>query len=460
MNSEIARGEKAFPVHDLEARPWPFVTDRHLLYVETGKIPAMGYKVIFFEAKSHFARTHYYWMEMRKSEGNDICATDNVLENENLKVTVNFNGTLNILDKNTGKAYENLHYFEDAGDVGNYWAYYPPYHNQIYTTLTNSAEVWCEDNGPLSATLGIKYTMQLPALGYESKCGVYGEGKRSEEKKEFEITSYITLEKGAKSLKVRTVVDNNVENHRLRVAFPTGINAETVDTAGHFYVDKRPAKPVKDADGTFYPEMRTLPVQIFADVSDENKGLGIVNNCFTEYEMKEDSTLYLTLFRAMGNMIVTWWEAVGVFPGKKGSQLLRKMEFEYAIYPHEGNWEAAGVYEEARRLNAPVMPYQVTGGNGGTLPLEQAFIEISEQNFQVSALKKCEDRDSVILRVYNPTRAALEAEASLKVPGVSVSKVYECNLNEERCIEIPVEENTWKLQAGSNEIKTYEVIVG
>lgn len=457
---EIARDEKAFPVHDLEARPWPFVTDRHLLYVETGKIPAMGYKVIFFEAKSHFARTHYYWMEMRKSEGNDICATDNVLENENLKVTVNFNGTLNILDKNTGKAYENLHYFEDAGDVGNYWAYYPPYHNQIYTTLTNSAEVWCEDNGPLSATLGIKYTMQLPALGYESKCGVYGEGKRSEEKKEFEITSYITLEKGAKSLKVRTVVDNNVENHRLRVAFPTGINAETVDTAGHFYVDKRPAKPVKDADGTFYPEMRTLPVQIFADVSDENKGLGIVNNCFTEYEMKEDSTLYLTLFRAMGNMIVTWWEAVGVFPGKKGSQLLRKMEFEYAIYPHEGNWEAAGVYEEARRLNAPVMPYQVTGGNGGTLPLEQAFIEISEQNFQVSALKKCEDRDSVILRVYNPTRAALEAEASLKVPGVSVSKVYECNLNEERCIEIPVEENTWKLQAGSNEIKTYEVIVG
>ena len=458
---DIFRDEKAFPVHDMEARPWPYISDRHLLYVESGVIPPMGYKVIFLEPKSHFARTHYYWMEMRKSEGNDICATDNVLENENLKITVNFNGTIDLLDKNTGKTYENLHYFEDAGDVGNYWAYYPPYHNQIHTTLTQSAQVWCEDNGPLSATLGIRYTMKLPATGFESKCGVYGEGKRSEELKDFHIVSYLTLDKGAKSLKVRTIVDNNVENHRLRVAFPTGIHAETVDTAGHFYVDKRPAKPVKDADGEFYPEMRTLPMQVFADVSDENKGLGIVNNCFTEYEMKEDSTLYLTLFRAMGNMIVTWWEAVGEFPGKKGSQSLRKMEFEYAIYPHVGNWEQAGTYEEARRLNAPVMAYQVMGGNSGTLPLEHSFLEIKEHNLQVSALKKAEDRNTVILRLFNPCAQTVSSDVSLTLPGVTVKTVQECNLNEEPMGEaVVVENNRWTVSLTPNEIKTIEIVVG
>lgn len=457
---EISRDEKSFPVHDLEARPWPFAADRHALYIETGEVPALGYKVIFLEPKSHFSRTHFYWMEMRKSEGNDICATDNVLENENLKVTVNFNGTLNILDKNSGELYENLHYFEDAGDVGNYWAYYPPYHNQIYTTLTEAAQGWCEDNGPLSATLGIRYYMDLPVTGFESKCGVYGEGKRSEEKKGFEIISYVTLEKGAKSLKVRTVVENTAENHRLRVAFPTGIQAETVDTAGHFCVNQRPAHPVKDADGTFYPEMRTLPMQIFADVSDEKKGLGIVNNCFTEYEMKDDQTLYLTLFRAMGNMIVTWWEAVGEFPGKKGSQTLRKMEFEYAIYPHKGNWEEAETYVEARRLNAPVMAYQVMGKGEGTLPLEQEFLMIENRNLQVSALKKCEDRDSVLLRVYNPTQKVIESTIRLTVPGVEIKEVIECNLNEERTdIICDVQNNVWKAQTGKNEIKTYEIVL-
>lgn len=456
---EISRDEKDFPVHDLEARPWPFAADRHLMYLETGMIPAMGYKVIILEPASTFSRTHYYWMEMRKSEGHDICATDNVLENENLKVSVNFNGTVNILDKNTGEIYENLHYFEDAGDVGNYWAYYPPYHDQIHTTLTNSADVWCEDNGPLSATIGIRYHMQLPVTGYESKCGVRGEGKRSEETKDFVILSYLTLEKGAKSLKVRTVVDNTVENHRLRVAFPTGINAETVDTAGHFVVDKRSAHPVKDQDGKFHPEMRTLPMQMFADVSDEKKGLGIVNNCFTEYEMKDDQTLYFTLFRAMGNMIVTWWEAVGEFPGKKGSQLLRKMEYEYAIYPHKGNWEEAETYAEARKLNAPVMAYQVTGGKAGNLPLEQGFFKVGEKNLQVSALKKCEDSDHLLLRVYNPTSRKISTSVQLSVPGVEIKEVYECNLNEERTeMKHTVENNCWNVEVGINEIKTFEIV--
>lgn len=456
---EISRDEKDFPVHDLEARPWPFAADRHLLYLETGKIPAMGYKVILLEPKSRFSRTHYYWMEMRKSEGNDICSSDNVLENENLKVTVNFNGTIDLLDKNTGETYKNLHYFEDAGDVGNYWAYYPPYHNQVYTTLTTSADVWCEDNGPLSATLAVRYHMQLPAKGYESRCGVRGEGRRSSETKEFQILSYLTLEKGAKSLKVRTVVDNNIENHRLRVAFPTGINAKTVDTAGHFVVDRRPAHPVKDADGTFYPEMRTLPMQMFADVSDEKKGLGVVNSCFTEYEMKDDQTLYFTLFRAMGNMIVTWWEAVGEFPGKKGSQLLRRMEYEYAIYPHRGDWEEAQVYAEARRLNAPVMAYQVSGETEGSLPPEQGFLKVSDRNLQVSAFKKAEDRDSLILRVYNPTGQPVRAKVEINVPGAEVRQAVVCDMNEERTAEAQTVENgCFEASVAVNEIRTFELV--
>lgn len=456
---EISRDEKDFPVHDLEARPWPFAADRHLMYLETGKIPAMGYKVILLEPKSRFSRTHYYWMEMRKSEGNDICSSDNVLENENLKVTVNFNGTIDLLDKNTGETYKNLHYFEDAGDVGNYWAYYPPYHNQVYTTLTTSADVWCEDNGPLSATLAVRYHMQLPAKGYESRCGVRGEGRRSSETKEFQILSYLTLEKGAKSLKVRTVVDNNIENHRLRVAFPTGIDAKTVDTAGHFVVDHRPAHPVKDADGTFYPEMRTLPMQMFADVSDEKKGLGVVNSCFTEYEMKDDQTLYFTLFRAMGNMIVTWWEAVGEFPGKKGSQLLRRMEYEYAIYPHRGDWEEAQVYAEARRLNAPVMAYQVSGETEGSLPPEQGFLKVSDRNLQVSAFKKAEDRDSLILRVYNPTGQPVRAKVEITVPGAEVRQAVVCDMNEERTAEAQTVENgCFEASVAVNEIRTFELV--
>ena len=158
-------------------------------------------------------------------------------------------------------------------------------------------------------------------------------------------------------------------------------------------------------------------------------------------------------------MIVTWWEAVGEFPGKKGSQLQRKMEFEYAIYPHKGNWEEAEVYAEARKLNTPVMTYQVAGGNGGTLALEQELLHIDNRNLQVSAFKKSEDRDSLILRVYNPTGKTIHSQVKLSVPVYEVQEVTECNLNEERTeVKYPVQANVWEAEVGSNEIKTYEIM--
>ena len=39
------RQEKTSPVHDLAARPWPFYLDRHTIHLETGEIPAGGYRV-------------------------------------------------------------------------------------------------------------------------------------------------------------------------------------------------------------------------------------------------------------------------------------------------------------------------------------------------------------------------------------------------------------------------------
>lgn len=161
----------------------------------------------------------------------------------------------------------------------------------------------------------------------------------------------------------------------------------------------------------------------------------------------------------MGNMIVTWWEAVGEFPGKKGNQLLKRMEFEYAVYPHKGNWEEGEVYAEARRHNAPAILYQVTGGAKGTLPLEQAFLEVENRNLQVSAFKKSEDRNSLILRVYNPSGADLRSRISLTVPGVKITRMLECNLNEEQTGErLTVTGNCFHVNVKPSGIATYEII--
>lgn len=454
----ISRDEKTFPVHDLEARPWPYATDRHHCYINTGEIPPMGYKTIHILPENHFDRTHFFWIPMRTSIGEDICRTGNVLENEFLKVVINNNGTLHVTDKGNNHTYDGLHYFEDTGDVGNYWAYYPPYRNKTYTTLTGQVQSWCEDNGPLFATIGICYTMLLPKCGYESKYGVRGEGKRSDDMTELTIHSYITLKKGSRRIDIKTKLSNTVSNHRLRIAFPLGMKTEIVSSAGHFTVDERPAAPVKDKNNEYWPEMQTLPMQNFIDISDKERGVAIVNNCLSEYEMtdNDDAVVYLTLFRAMDNMIVTWWEAVGEFPDQNGSQCLRDMEFEYSVYPHEGTWSESTVYKEAENLNVPLLAYQICGDLDGDLPEEYSFMESTNPNIVFSAMKKAEDRDSMIIRLYNPTKDDLTTNVILQLES---KEVWLCNLNEDRQKQLWPEVNTrLEISVLQNEIITIELV--
>jgi mannosylglycerate hydrolase len=257
---------------------------------------------------------------------------------------------------------------------------------------------------------------------------------------------------------IKTIIKNNVKNHRLRVAFPTGIKAEYAAAAGHFAVDHRPGTPVRGKDGRYWPEMQTLPMQSFVDVNDSVRGIALLNNSLTEYELREDerNTLYLTLFRAMGNMIVTWWEAVGVFSGKDGSQLLRTMEFEYSIYPHEGDWKQADVYGEAEKLNVPVAMYQISGSTAGTLPEKLGFLSVEPENLILSAFKKAEDRNSYILRLFNPTAEALSGKIKL---AANIKEAFITNLDEERITGLQLKAGELFIEAESNKIITVEVVI-
>lgn len=455
---ELARSEKSYPVHDVQARPWPYHADRHLLLVDPGEIPAGGYKAIRFSPKSHFQRDHHYWLEMRRSDGQFLSPADNTLENEYLRVAISANGTLSLTDKASGRTYDGLHYFEDGGDVGNYWAFYPPYRDQIFNTLGSQPRIWLEENGALSATFGIEHRLLLPAFAHEPQCGVRGDSRRSDETKELVITSRVTLRKGAKRVDIRTELDNTVRNHRLRVAFPTGIQAENVATSGHFTVDERPRVPAKNANGEYWPEMQTLPTQHFVDLSKDGHGLALLHTGMTEYEATDDdtATLRMTLFRAMGNMIVTWWEAVGVFPDQDGSQLQRKLTFDYALYPHQGDWAQAEVYAQAEALNAPLAPFQLSAHQQtGTLPAEASFYAVEPNNLVVSAFKQAQDRETCILRVFNPTSEPIRGVIRIKA---LLKAAYLTDLNETRGNELALQDaSAVPIEAAPGQIVTIEL---
>lgn len=456
----ITKQEKVSPVNDLHSRPWPFYVDRHTFYLDTGIIPACGYKVFKVVPTNTFKRdVEGYPQYMRMTDGQCISKAHNMLENEFLKVEAASNGTFKIEDKQSGKVYKNLHHFEDTGEVGDYWISVPAYKNQTYTSHGLQANIWCEDNGRLSATLGIKMNMEIPKYSFRPDNFFNSESKRSDEKTQMTITTYITLKKGSKKLEVKLKVDNTAEDHRLRVMYPTGIQPEYSYAAGHFTVDKRPVLPKEGETELYYPEMQTLPQQYFVDVSDEAQGIAFVNNSLTEFELKNDGygTLALTLFRSVRNIICTETRAPGRFPDQKGGQCLGLREYEYAIYPHTGNWEKGSVYSEARQFNVPVTVMQVTAHKKGTLPSGIGLFEIQPENLILSAFKKAEDRNGFIIRLFNPTDKSLEGSLKLYK---EIQEAYSVNLNEERGAQIDINNaHEISISVPSNKIMTIELVI-
>ena len=435
----VSRKEVTTPVSNLHTRPLPYEVDRFEVIVQTGEMPAMGYKTIRAVKTKDLNRKTVFWHDMRKFTGEEIVTGVNTMENEYLAVRIEPNGTVSLTEKESGKTFANLNYFEETGDHGDYWIYYPPYHNKTFNTLGANAEIWYEEQGTLSATIAAKIKMKVPAFGIINKNRIVGESKRSDELTEIEIVTYYTLKKGARALEVKTVIHNTAKDHRMRVMFDTGIETEIAKSAGHFYVDERATVP---AENPYYPEMQTLPKGYFTTLENENGGFSFVDNSTCEYEATRDGKLAITLMRGVRNVICTEFRSAGVFPHEDGGQSLGKLVFEYSLYPFRKN--QTGMLAE--RISAPIKAVQTSVG-AGTRADRMSMLEIPE-SLVLTAMKKAEDSDKVILRVYNPTKQTVTGAFRCEFRNAKI-----VNLNEEYQEDVSLD----RISVKPHQILTIEV---
>jgi alpha-mannosidase len=73
--------------------------------------------------------------------------------------------------------------------------------------------------------------------------------------------------------------------------------------------------------------------------------------------------------------------------------------FTYSLFPHIGDWTAAGVAREAFALNAPLFPVRA---QEDALPRGFSLVEAEGLELALGSLKLAEHGDSVILRLYEP----------------------------------------------------------
>jgi alpha-mannosidase len=95
------------------------------------------------------------------------------------------------------------------------------------------------------------------------------------------------------------------------------------------------------------------------------------------------------------------------------------------------------------------------GARPGALPPVYGFCEVSDPGMVVSCLKRAEDRDTVILRLYNPCPGEKSGPVRFAFP---MRAVWETDLDENRLSSLPLScPHSFAFTCASNRIITFEV---
>jgi len=449
---ELSRTDTRAGLYHPRSRNMPIYCTRFHLLFEAKDVPALGYKVYKVKTteRSLYPYPHEDWDPL-KIPYDSLVTGQRQAENEQVRLDVAPDGTLTITNKATGRTHAGLNYFIDAGEQGNLYFHAPPPTGRIESTVGAPARVSLLVDSPLLARFSVETTMRLP-VGFDRAAG-----KRSRQEVDVPVTSEITLHRGCAAVEITTTVDNRVRDHFLRACFTTGVVSEVAHVDANFNVNAYATRPARD--GEFRGQQLTRNRQhMFVDLSDADGGFAVLNDAVRDYEVidADSGTIALSVVRGVVLRIPCdnrlWME----YPGDDSAQSLGPLTMHYGLYAHAGDWADGGVYPAAVAFNTPMRVAQI-GRNDGNLPPTGGLVELRGEGLVLSGVKKAEDRDSVVVRLFNPSDAAVTGELSF---GHDVAEAWVVNLNEDRAE--PIESATGQtvpVTAGPKKILTVEAIL-
>lgn len=407
----------------------PYMAKKVLVTFEA-EVPALGY------------RTYYLETAEQAQDVDVVSADENVLENDAVKVVVNADGSYNLLDKKTGRMYENLGFYEDTGDMGNEYIYIQDSGKQVVSTKGMKAEISCVERNAFRTVVEICHKMMVPSgmgeelLRQREMCiDPYTRvANRSSELVEMDVKTVLTLEKSAKGLRVATTICNQAKDHRVRVILPTGLDTSMHMADSAFEVVRRNNRH----NDTWTNPCGCERQQCFVAMEDAKGGLLVANRGLYEYEILEDqgNAVAVTLLRCVAEM-GDW----GYFPTPKAQQIgTFCLEFEVVPFAagetgdafREGyafqedlTVEQAGLERAFLRKPGQVKPELVEG----ELPLEMSFLAFEGDGIHMTAFKKGQKKDDLFVRFVNN----MEHEEVLSFKKKDwMKEVYRSNVIEEK----------------------------
>jgi len=415
----------------------PYMALKVRLTFNATEVPALGYASFALRPGAMMTDT------------TSLVCGERAMENARLRVLIQADGTLDITDKATGHTFTGLGAYEDVGDVGNEYLFVQPIGDTPICSRGVPASIELVEDTPWRATYAITHRLTIPAaaepLLAEERAAMVPcterKARRGAEMVALELVTRVSLERDASAVQVSVTFDNPATDHRLRVLFPSGLDASTHRADSIFEVAVRDNVP---APGWQNPS-NCQHQQAFVSIDDGRIGLTIANQGLPEYEVLRDgaNTIALTLLRAVGEL-GDW----GVFPTPE-AQCPGTHTAAFAIIPHAGDVITSAAFVEAYQCQAEMVPCQ-TSVHPGALPPAHTFLPWHGPTLALTALKKHEETADLLARWVN-----LSLTPCTLTVQPAAATVYASNIVEERGDTLaPTGQGEWEIPVAGARIVT------
>ncbi|MDK1225510.1 mannosylglycerate hydrolase [Cronobacter turicensis] len=334
------------------------------------------------------------------------------LENRFWRITVNANGTVRLEDKQSGLTYDQVFELEESSDDGDEYDYSPARAEWVLRSGTQTAEHQIIHEAWQSHAT-IRLAMNVPvnlAARAARQCNGY-----------LAAQLRVTLSHNSPRIDVAVMLNNQADDHRVRLRIPTPFACEQVLTDTQFGSMYRPVED--DAMARWEEEgWEEAPVPVwnflnYAALEQQGQGIALFTEGLREVEIvgERHDTFALTLLRGVGalgkgGLALRPGRPSGIHLPTPDSQMRGELSCRLSLWPFQGNALTAGVAQQARTWQTPVQCYNKIpwdamklNPSGITTPPCYSLLQMTSDGAQLSALKKAEDREALIVRVYNPS---------------------------------------------------------
>lgn len=271
--------------------------------------------------------------------------------------------------------------------------------------IRENASVTVAETGPLRATLRVEKTFSHSRLRQD-----------------------ISIYRDSRRIDFDTVIFWEDDHFMVKAGFPTAIHSDDLVCDIQFGNIRRSTLKNTSWDLARFE----VPAHKWVDLSERDYGISLLSADRYGFTL-EGSLLELTLLRS------------GTFPHESAGR--GEHHIRYALYPHAGDFASGGTDREAVFFQEPLLFWD---GKADEAPLA----ETEEDGIVLETIKKCEEGEGLILRLYENHNRRARAKLRFHRP---YRKISVCNLMEEPTALLAENQSQAELVVNPYEIVTLKL---